>query len=641
MQNPLSRTAIAVALAIAFQPASAAPVEDEAVVVVTATRFVTPDVEAPYASEIHTRKNIEASNATTLYDYLANHTSVQVMPSFGNRFSPKIDMRGFGIGDGYQNIVLSVDGQRLNNIDMSPPLIGAIPLAEIERIEITKGSGSVVHGDGATAGTIQIHTRQPRGVGMSAYAGSHGGRGTNLRAGTETDLLSVSASYDTSRSDGASDPDVAGHPATSASDVMRLHVKGQLARDVAVSLEGASARLETRYPGWLTLAQFTANPAQNGGKTYTHQEFSSDYLRGAIEYRATDRLRIKASHAVEDKRSRFVTSGWTSDYDYVTDDVSFTYQDAGWGLTGGYQGFDGTRIGLSERTRKQNAAWFAQGQIHLERLTLSLGARSEEVNYSHRPNTGGALERSHRLNGWDFGANYRIDAALTVFANYNSAFQAPDIDRFFRNGTFNQFIHPATARTLNLGLNHVTPTNRLKAVLFYADLENEIYYYSTGNWLTSYNTNIDASHKYGLELQDTWRATERLTLSANYAFTRAIIDRENDGGGAYDGKALPGVPRHSLNLGLGYRIDERSILQIGHVWRASTWAADDFDNNNAQKQRAYASTHLSYRHRRGDMTFFAAVENLFERSNGIWVRDDRIYPVNFSRNWMVGVEFKL
>ena len=38
--------------------------------------------------------------------------------------------------------------------------------------------------------------------------------------------------------------------------------------------------------------------------------------------------------------------------------------------------------------------------------------------------------------------------------------------------------------------------------LFRANLKNEIYYYDTGNFLTSFNTNIDKSHKYGLEVYD-------------------------------------------------------------------------------------------------------------------------------------------
>src|SRR4030066_275659 len=77
-------------------------------------------------------QRIEQSGAPTLYDYFAQHTSLQVLPSYGNKASPKIDMRGYGIGDGYQNIVVTLDGRRLNNIDMGPQLLGAIPLGDIE-----------------------------------------------------------------------------------------------------------------------------------------------------------------------------------------------------------------------------------------------------------------------------------------------------------------------------------------------------------------------------------------------------------------------------------------------------------------------------------------------------------------------------
>ncbi|MDP2170606.1 MAG: TonB-dependent receptor [Rhodocyclaceae bacterium] len=630
-------TALSTAIALAFNPVLAnAP--DEAAIVVTATRLPTPDVLAPYASEVHTRRMIEQSGAATLLDYLGQNTSVQVLPSYGNKATPKIDMRGYGIGDGYQNIVVSIDGQRLNSIDMSPQLMGAIPLAGIDRIEITKGSGSVMFGDGATAGTIQIYTRPVRGISLKGYTGSHNSLGTTLGVGAGNDSLQFTASYDKSSSDGASNPDISGHKATADSDVARLGVTGRPSQDIALKLDASSTRMETRYPGSLTQAQFDADPSQNGGGTYTYQEFKSDYLRGGIEYRITDQLKIMASRGVEDKRSRYVISGWTSDYDYISDEVSGSYKDGRIALTGGYQGFDGTRIGSFDRTTKKNSAWFGQGQVYLDQLTLSLGIRSDEVSYAYRPTAGASLRQSHGLYGWDIGGNYRINATLTLFANLNSAFQAPDIDRFFSNGAFNQFIQPAKVHTLNLGINHVTATNRLKATLFRANLKNEIYYYSTGIYATSYNTNIDASHKYGLELQDTWQATDRLSLSANYAYTRAIIDHENDGGSAYDGKDLPGVPRNAINLGMGYRIDDRSSIRVSHVWRQATWAANDFDNNNVQKQRAYASTDMAYRFRYKDLTLFAAVENLFSQHNGIWVRDNAIYPVNFSRNWRLGLE---
>ena len=150
---------------------------------VTATRIAYAEVDATYASEVHTRTMIDRSGAQTLFDYLAQHSSVNVAPNFGNRFTPMLDMRGYGSENGYQNIAVSLDGQRLNNIDMVPQLLGAIPLSAIDRIEITKGSGSVLNGDGAMAGAIQIHTRPYSGVSVGAYTRPARARGGDNAAG--------------------------------------------------------------------------------------------------------------------------------------------------------------------------------------------------------------------------------------------------------------------------------------------------------------------------------------------------------------------------------------------------------------------------------------------------------------------------
>jgi iron complex outermembrane receptor protein len=117
-----------------------------------------------------------------------------------------------------------------------------------------------------------------------------------------------------------------------------------------------------------------------------------------------------------------------------------------------------------------------------------------------------------------------------------------------------------------------------------------------------------------------------------------MIDREDSGGGAYDSKELPGVPRHGVNLGLNWRITSASGLSLMYAWRAETWATEDFDNNNLQKQQAYQSTSLAYQYRYKNLEYFAAVDNVFEQFNGIWIRDDAIYPVGFTRNWRLGMK---
>ncbi len=609
-------------------------------VVVTATRTEFRDTEAPYASEVHGRSDIERSGALGLYDYLDRHSSLTVMPSYGNPFVQKFDMRGYGIGDGHQNIVVTIDGRRLNNIDMVPQLLSAIPLASIERIEITKGSGSVLYGDGATAGAIHIITRAIDGAQLQISGGSHGIAGSSVAVGVSDEYAGLSVTAENYRHDGFRDPDTAGKKDQADSDNLQALLRLYPGDAVELRLGKALSWIDTVYGKGLSEAQFNADPAQNGGKTYTGQTFRADNSSLGASADLGSAFRLELDHHIEDKRSVY-SSGWRSDYDYRSSDLALHYTAASFGLIAGLQHFDGTRSSTSNKTGKENTAHYLQGHYRLGATTLAAGARQEKVYYTYRPTTGTALSDDHTLSAWDVGINHRIDAAFTVFASYNSAYQAPDIDRFFSGGGFNAFIEPARSRTINLGLNHVSGNNKLKLTAFHASLDNEIYYYSTGDWMTSYNTNLDKSHKYGLEIQDSYRFSDTLSGSLNYTWTRAIIDHENDGGGAYDGKDLPGVSEHGIVLGLSHAVTPRGVLTLNHTWRSETWAANDFANNFSQKQAAYHSTGVGYSHKLERMELFVRIDNLFDQANGQWISDDNIYPVNFTRTWRIGIRAAL
>lgn len=631
------------ALAVIAQVAWAQETVGQAVVV-SATRVDMPDQDAPYASEVHTREDIERSGASSLYEYLAQQTSLQVTPSYGNRYTPQISMRGYGNANGHQNVVISVDGRRLNNIDMVPQLIGAVSLADIERIEITKGSGSVLYGDGATAGTIQIYTRARDGASLDAYAGNYGARGGVASAGLVRERFDLSATLDHSRFGGFSERDPSAHRDQSEANTWRVTAGGKPVDALRLDFEAGASRIDTRYPNSLTLARFQADPAINTGRNYTREKLDSDHWSLGADYALSPDWRLTARHHDEDKTSKYPVSGWTSDYRYVSDDIALQFSRGGLALNVGVQRFDGERSESDSVTTKDNLGLYVQGQYALDALTLSGGVRRERVEYAYKPEAGAALGADERLTSWEVGANYRIDPALSVFATYSDAFLMPDIDRFFSTDydpityevigkRFNGFIEPTDARTITVGLNHLTDRNRLKLSVFHAWLENEIYLEP----ISYMNTNIDKSHKYGVEVQDSLQITPNVTGLVNYAWTRAIIDREADGGGAYEGKELPGVSRHSLVAGLNIRLTDRGNLNLSHTWRSEAWAADDFDNNNAQKQRAYQSTDVAYRHQlTKDVQLYVAVNNLLDRENGLWVRDDAIYPIDFERTWKVG-----
>ena len=70
-----------------------------------------------------------------------------------------IDMRGFGEAS-KSNVLILVNGNRLNEIDMANISFSHIPITSIERIEIVRGgSAATIYGSGAVGGSINVVTK--------------------------------------------------------------------------------------------------------------------------------------------------------------------------------------------------------------------------------------------------------------------------------------------------------------------------------------------------------------------------------------------------------------------------------------------------------------------------------------------------
>ncbi|MGY8950132.1 MAG: TonB-dependent receptor plug domain-containing protein, partial [Flavobacteriales bacterium] len=112
---------------------------------VSSNYFNEDDISAPFASEIYTEDDIKNSKSNNIYDFLTQNTSLSLAPSSGNKFSQKISARGYGLTIGSHNLVVTLNGRRLNSISTDGPAINTININDVEKIEITKGSGSVVY----------------------------------------------------------------------------------------------------------------------------------------------------------------------------------------------------------------------------------------------------------------------------------------------------------------------------------------------------------------------------------------------------------------------------------------------------------------------------------------------------------------
>ena len=617
-------------------------------VTISANPIETDEKKATFATEIYTKKDIEQSKSKDIYDFLASQTSVNVMPNFGNKFSQSLDIRGYGIENGYQNIAVVVNGRRLNNIDMVPQLLSSIPLESIEKIEILKGSGSVKYGDGANAGVISITTDKKNSNYLKAYLGNNTSKDGAASFGYGNEYIIANAYVDYNSTDG-SIKDNRGNSDENNIRNMNFSVVFTPIEELELSLSRTYSNMTTNYARPISLKQYNEDPNRTSG--FNKQYFSSYVTTAGARYDFNQNFFIDATFSDEDKISKFGTSPDTQ-YDYKSFASTFNYRSDIFKGTAGVDGFKGDRFNFASSfgtpentTSKNNLAMFTSLEINpIDDLTFSAGARKEKVEYKYEPQNGMDLNQKDRLNAYDFGVNYALTQNQSIFANYNRGFQAPDIDRFFSTDwttmatTFNGFIEPAKVNTYTLGYNNFQENNKLKIALFRANLKNEIYFYNTGNWMIpSYNTNIDKSHKYGLEVYDKFLINENLYTSLNYSYIKAKIDEEKDGNGAYDGKDLPGVSKHNLTLGLGYDFYKFSTF-LSHSYKSSAYAINDFKNDFKQKQEAYHSTDFSVSFKHKELEIFGKIQNLFDQKNGLWVQDDSIYPVNFERTFFAGMK---
>jgi len=610
---------------------------------ITSTSITTDELHATEAVEVYTQKEIEAAHVQNIYEFLNKETSVTAMPSYGNPFAQKLDMHGYGIGDGYQNIVIRVNGRKLNNIDMVPQLLSSISPNQIERIEIIKSSGIVEGGDGANAGVINIITKESNEKQIGFYAGTYNTVDGNFYAGHTDDKLSLSVSGEAQKNGGTRYIDDNGNKDQNKFSNFSFDLSYTPVDALELRLNGLTSDIDTWYASSLTKAQYDEDPTQKSDSYYSgvHQLYTSDVIGAGASYYFNDKLSLNADFSHEYKTSNYITYDSESKYTYNSYNVNAKYSDNNFKVTVGIDGFNGDRKASKNTTTKDNIAGYISAEYRLSNSTFKAGYRYEKVSYEYAPVNGVSLTQDDSLDGIELGYNLALNKEQSIFANYTKSYQAPDIDRFFNwGGTFNNFISPMKADNYTLGYNYITKRNKFKISAYYIDLKDEIYYYSDPTYVASKNTNIDKSHKYGFDFYDKFVVNEQFNFSINYNYVMAKIDTEIENGEDFSGKELPGVSNHNVKAVLNYMPNTHTTLSLTEIYRSEAYAANDFTNSFIQKQDAYTSTDISVTYSEKSWEVFAKVNNIFNQNNGLWIKDDKIYPVNFTTTAIAGINLK-
>lgn len=144
-------------------------------VVVTATRVQQPLTDAVADVTVIDREAIERSGALGVADLLARVPGISFTRNGGPGATTSVYVRGAET----RFTPVFIDGVRVDSQATGGASWNAIPLSQVERIEVVRGPAAAVYGSDALGGVVQIFTRRGEGPftpSVLAGVGTHGTR---------------------------------------------------------------------------------------------------------------------------------------------------------------------------------------------------------------------------------------------------------------------------------------------------------------------------------------------------------------------------------------------------------------------------------------------------------------------------------
>jgi iron complex outermembrane receptor protein len=616
--------ACAIVLSTSFGAACAQD-DTPSTVVITGSRFPSVESLRPIGATVITQDDIRRAGATDVNSAIRKIGGVFGRQSLDSSPDFWLDLRGFGT-NGPQNMVVMVDGVRLNENELTAAVLSTIPIDTVERIEIMRGGGSVLYGEGATGGVIQITTRRAVAGGTHGSVFAEGGsfREHDVRASLSQTAGDVSADIAFARQGSNNYRKNSGFDQTTASLNLQTRFTGGRA---GIHLE--SARQDSRFPGSLSLADFNADPTQ----THTPKDFGSlDTDRASVfsEYRlgAVD-LAAELSHRERNVRSNYLSSAFTSVGAYDGRQNQFSprarwVSDVDGMLNELVGGLDFTRwkrkttASYSSADASQSSrAVYLRDELRFDPAhdgRIALGARHENFDKDYVDALLGvaAEDRSQSLNAWEAQASYRIHPLVEVYAKAGQSYRVANADengyRFTADG---DILKPQTSHDLELGttLRHAPgdDSRTLTARVFRHRLHDEIFYDPTAN-VYGANTNLDPTERKGFEIDAEaalaagWRAS---------AHVQHVIAHFTAGPNL--GRELTLVPKNVVTARLAWVPGNGQSADVGAQWVDSQRYGDDFANGCAARIPSYATFDARYAVKLGGWEVAATGLNLADR----------------------------
>ncbi|HEY9080528.1 TonB-dependent receptor [Magnetovibrio sp.] len=613
---------------------------------VTATRSERGTKEVPASITVIGAKRIDNEKMFNIKDAIQGTPGVQINSANGG-FDSRLVIRGAGqkANYGVREIMVMRDGVPMTDPD-SFTRFDFIDTQDIERIEVTKGPGSI-YGAGSAGGVIQILSKSVFDPGNNTVrlgAGTAGTTNAHARVGSmmgDNDAIAVTFSRRAI--------DNSWRPRNSFESTQGSIKHGHMFENGGTwESEISFSNVNMEIPGSMSAAQYeefrrtgkqignsdafdfsgrdsnsyfinSKYELEDGDITYKPRVYANKWshyhpVTGAINV-SGDNVTAGADGEVHYKHQLWgpstLVAGVSARIDDTNDARKYRYRD----LTTGFGGritavlsdqpgallesedARNTLVGaFAQETVRPNEKTLVDVSLRLDRSVFDI-ATNEIAKYDFATGTyvAGAgntqVDKTFDLVSMRIGSSYAWNEQMNVYGSLAMSDQVPSAGEI---GT-NTSLTASTASTVEVGLKGRQAGLSYDAAVYFTSVQDEIVSVSE-NGQTTFR-NAGEVEKKGLELSATYGLSEEWSIGGNYAFSdftfKSFNEPVNNVNVSRAGNNMPYVPRHQYSLSVNY--DSGWGLTGG--LRSETWSAYWMDNANSEKYSSYkyiTSANVSY-----------------------------------------------
>lgn len=553
-----------------------------------------------------TRNQMSQTGITNLSQALQNLAGVQLQDLSGNNSQVTMGMRGFGVNASSNTLVL-LNGIPLTNPDLAPPDLNAIPLRDIELIEVVAGSESVLYGDQAVGGYINIITREHIKESTSVFcdAGSFNLRQCSLTWNSHVNQLKFDLTGTVLHTDHYRDHNKYNQQII-LGKLFFPYEKGRFTFHYKLANE------DMQYPGALTAAEVRENRRQANNSTDFFTDWSG-FFHAKHQYELNQFWNIETDFAIrnmnghgvlfvpftQSRRIFFAKPQLKGKFDKVSVQTGFDFQADQYQLK--------SVFGLNHDTQQKYDVFGLAHYPVNNKLSISLGARGAElISQLIAVNR---LDRMNRAFATTLGASYQYYPHLEFYARRAESFRFPKADENEATATGIVGLRTQRGVAYEAGSQLSNPFYSLKINLYQLNLKDEIAFdpSQTAENPFGSNRNLSPTRRQGGSISSKVQFRDHLIFNGQYQYVNARFQN-----GVFADHRIPLVAENIFQVGLDYKLSDYFNIYPEAIYTGNQYAAND-DANAAGRIGGYTVYNFNIHYERKNLSASLRFNNIFNK----------------------------